>query len=635
VVSITPGKTGRTYRTPTAEDIEAIALATRDLEKFGDERLNESLPPRGALGFRVQLYGMSTWGDIFTPRQQLANLTYARLTREFVSKKGADDPSYSEALSALLGLFVNKLADLNASLCGWQLSTPNTAHVFTRWVLPMIMDFGETNPLAQAGGSPESAGVRMAAGLRWIKDAQLIVGSVERSSATKLPLPDDVAQAVITDPPYYDAVPYSYLSDFFYVWLRRTVGAVLPDLFRTPLTEKQEECIVDEISGKSKEYFERTMRVAMEEARRVMAPGGIGVVIFAHKSTAGWESQLQAMISAGWSITASWPIDTEMASRLRAMNSAALASSVHLVCRPRELQHGDEIGEWRQILQELPRRMNEWMPRLAEEGVVGADAIFACLGPALEIFSRYSRVEKANGDEVTLKEYLEQVWAAVAKEALAMIFTGADTTGFEEDARLTAMWLWTVNAGNGSSTTEDEAEPDETEEDSEEVATKAKTGGFVLEYDAARKIAQGLGAHLEDMRSLVEIKGDVARLLPVSERARLLFGKTEGLTPTGSKKVPQLDLFKLSQRVDEGATIVAEPVVEEHGATVLDCIHQSMIVFAAGRSEALKRFLVEDGVGRDARFWSLAQALSALYPASTNEKRWIDGVLARKKGLGL
>src|ERR1700686_879828 len=123
------------------------------------------------------------------------------------------------------------------------------------------------------------------------------------------------------------------------------------------------------------------------------------------------------------------------------------------------------------------------MPRLASEGIVGADAIFACLGPALEIFSRYSRVEKASGETVSLKEYLEQVWAAVAKEALAMIFTGADATGFEEDARLTAMWLWTLSTaasnGNGASTAEDE-EPGEDEED-DGANAKSKVAGFVLE----------------------------------------------------------------------------------------------------------------------------------------------------------
>src|SRR5712692_4468404 len=204
------------------------------------------------------------------------------------------------------------------------------------------------------------------------------------------------------------------------------------------------------------------MTKAMSESRRFLRPDGISIVVFAHKSTAGWEAQLQAMVDAGWIMTGSWPIDTEMGTRLRAQGQARLASSVHLVCRPRENPDGsvrtDEIGDWRDVLHELPLRIHAWMPRLAEEGVVGADAIFACLGPALEIFSRYSSVEKASGQTVHLREYLEQVWAAVAKEALAVVFQGADASGFEEDARLTAMWLWTLFAGqteNGSSTAEE------------------------------------------------------------------------------------------------------------------------------------------------------------------------------------
>jgi hypothetical protein len=275
------------------------------------------------------------------------------------------------------------------------------------------------------------------------------------------------------------------------------------------------------------------------------------------------------------------------------------------------------------------------MPRLAKEGVVGADAIFACLGPALEIFSRYSRVEKASGEVVTLREYLEQVWAAVAREALAMIFTGADTTGFEEDARLTAMWLWTLNAGTTDGETDTDDESDSTHEEDEDTKKPKPTGGFVLEYDAARKIAQGLGAHLEDLNTVVEVSGEQARLLPVSERARYLFGKDAGkAAPIKKKKTPQLDLFKVLEEADTGESSVGGPKLERHGDTVLDRIHQSMILFAGGRGEALKRFLVEDGIGRDQRFWRLAQALSALYPLHTEEKRWVDGVLARKKGLG-
>ena len=167
-------------------------------------------------------------------------------------------------------------------------------------------------------------------------------------------------------------------------------------------------------------------------------------------------------------LTASWPIDTEMETRVAAQGQARLASSVHLVCRPRENPDGslrqDAVGDWRAVLRELPERIHAWMPRLAREGVVGADAIFACLGPALEIFSRYARVEKASGERVELREYLEQVWAAVAREALSMIFEDADATGLEEDARLTAMWLWTLstsaNGGNGvGSASDDEGDP--------------------------------------------------------------------------------------------------------------------------------------------------------------------------------
>src|SRR5205807_3982535 len=138
-------------------------------------------------------------------------------------------------------------------------------------------------------------------------------------------------------------------------------------------------CIVDEVKGKDRPYFENTMRQAMAEGKRILIPGGIGLVVFAHKTTSGWEAILQAMVDAGWTITGSWPIDTEMGSRLRARDSAALASSVHLVCRPLQKPDGslrvNDIGDWRDVLHELPIRIHEWMPRLATEGVVGADAI--------------------------------------------------------------------------------------------------------------------------------------------------------------------------------------------------------------------------------------------------------------------
>ena len=161
--------------------------------------------------------------------------------------------------------------------------------------------------------------------------------------------------------------------------------------------------------------------------------------------------------------------------------------------------------------------------------------------------------------------------------------------------------------------------------------------GYVLEYDAARKIAQGLGANLESLTSFVEIKGEKATLLSVAERTRRLFGKNESESPTKTRKKGKAQLqlgFVAELEQAEEAGSWGSKGAPALGATVLDRVHQSMILFAAGRGEALRRFLVDEGVGRDERFWRLAQVLSFLYPKTSDEKRWIDGVLARKKGLG-
>jgi adenine-specific DNA methylase len=643
VVSMSSKNSGRTFRVPTLRDIKAVEKAERALTvRFKPQDLPaEPLPPDGTNGFRVQKYGLRTWGDLFTPRQALVLATYSTLIKEYIARLSKEDESFKVALESVLALVLNRLADLNASLCVWQLNTPNTAHVFGRWALPMVFDFGEVNPLAAAGGSPDSALRRLVACVWDLIAARTNKGTVVQCSATRLPLADDMAAALITDPPYYDAIPYSDILDFFVVWMTR-ICKHQDFLLTDGLSPKTEECVVDKVKKKDHGFFRRTMTQCMTEGRRVLSPRGIGVVIFAHKTTAGWEAQLESLLNAGFSVTASWPIDTEMESRLRAKGSAALASSVHLVCRPRENPDGsvraDEIGDWRDVLQELPRRIHDWMPRLAEEGVVGADAIFACLGPALEIFSRYARVEKASGEVVTLKEYLEQVWAAVAKEALTMVFQGADASGFEEDARLTAMWLWTLRTGesNGNGAMSDEES--EEDEQEEEGGKKGKMAGFVLEYDAARKIAQGLGAHLEDLTSLVEIKGDTARLLPVVERTRALFGKDDAQAPTTAKRKKEAQLklgFEAELQEAEESGGWGQKGVPRVGSTVLDRVHQAMILFAAGRGEALRRFLVDEGVGRDERFWRLAQALAALYPSGTDERRWVEGVQARKKGLGL
>lgn len=649
---------GRFYREPTQNDLDACAMARSFVEIQRSLLLqdgttlvpDEELPYLRSI-FNINLIGVTRWDQMFSSRQLASLLTLAKLVRAYFTKIDSRDSEFRTAVATVLALAVDRQADYSSSICTWVQSGEFVGHTFAQGQsLPIKWDFAEVVPIADGSGNWDGAIGWVTRVLDEVAAARSLPGSAQMASALEQPLPDDSAQLIFTDPPYYDAVPYADLSDFFYVWLKRTIGPLHPALFQKSTTQKEGEIVQlaernPKYAFKTRDYFEQLMGKALSDSRRVAAPSGLAVIVFAHKETSAWETMLQAVISAGWIVVASWPIDTERGGRLRAMNSAALASSVHLVCRPRAISDKllgfDGIGDWRDVLDQLPRRIHDWMPRLAEEGVVGADSIFACLGPALEIFSRYSRVEKASGETVTLSEYLEHVWAAVAKEALAMIFTGIDASGFEEDARLTAMWLWTLSTapsnGNGTSVTEEE-KPDEDDE-GQSANPKSKVGGFELEYDAARKIAQGLGAHLEQLASLIEVKGATARLLPVAERTRSLFQKGDATEPIGvgkaKKKSAQLSLGFVSDleeaEVSGGWGATGAP---HKGETVLDRVHQSMILFGAGRGEALKRFLVDDGAGRDDRFWRLAQAFSALYPSATDEKRWVDGVLARKKSLG-
>jgi adenine-specific DNA methylase len=658
VVTTKPGQQGRFYRLPTERDIEAIKKAEEMLERLKNNYKgllslipDEIVNPLPHSINRLPIYGMSEWGEIFAPRQGLVLITLARFVRKFreLSASNPEKGLYT-ATQACLALVFDKEVDKLSTLARWDTTRENPQGAFGRQALTMVWDFNEVNPFSGSGGDWGTA-------LNWV--VQVIeqeatsfknncdnFGCANCNSVTPCRLLDDSAHVFATDPPYYDAISYATLSDFFYIWLKRTLGDTFPGFFATNLTPKSDEIIVEPtpvegIGIKDNFFYLQRMTFALAEGRRILKPTGIGIVVFANKSTSGWEAMLGAMVNAGWIVTGSWPIDTEMATKVAGIGQSRLMSSIHLVCRPREHPDGsvreDDVGYWSDVLAELPQRIHAWLPGLAAEGVVGADAIFSCLGPALEIYSRYSRVEKASGEVVTLKEYLEEVWAAVSREALGMIFEGADGSGLEEDARLTAMWLWTLSTGgNGGSFDDHEQEDGEAEEGVNGKSGKLKC--FVLEYDAARKIAQGLGAHLETLSTLVEVKGDKARLLPVSERAPYLFGQAVPAAGKGRKMKKEQQTTLSGGVVAQAKDVMSGPSSElslpAPGSTVLDRLHQAMLLFSNGRSDALKRFIEED-IGQDQGLWSLAQSLSALYPAGSEERRWVEGVLTRKKSLGI
>jgi putative DNA methylase len=645
----------RTFRSPNKNDERAQAAAvaaSMKLERdrpgvFPSELINPTRPYANTRGISgVTRLGINRFIDLYTARQAVAIVSFQDAIHSPIEKQSAGSNALDEAVETLLHLALDRLVMQNTSLSRWNNTGSKIEGLFSKQALQILWDFAESNPTHDVMASWPAA-------VQWVAkvlQANLILdhaGRVECASAEAVPLPSNSVDLVCTDPPYFAAIPYADLSDVFYVWLKRGLRGRDAAYFREELVDKHRELIVTNSakgsSGETKneEFFARGMTKALTRARDITKPGGIACIVFADSSTTAWEAMLRAVIDGGWVVTASWPIDTEMQNRTRAQASASLQSSIFLVCRPRERSDGeletDLVGDWRDVISALPGRIHEWMPRLAKEGIVGADAIFACIGPALEVFSRYSRVEKSNGDVVELNEYLEHVWGAVANEALATIFDGADSAGLEPDARLTAMWLWTVGAGRPQAE-EDESESEIDDED-ESSSKQSQPRGYALEFDTARKIAQGLGAHLEELETLVEVKGDTARLLSVSERMRWLFADAvddvSHRARERSKNSAQGTLFSEAELI-KGASSASAAVGHNAAAgTTLDRVHQAMLLFSAGRGDALKRFLTEDGIGVDARFWRVAQSLSALYPSGTDEKRWVDGLLARRKSFNL
>jgi adenine-specific DNA methylase len=670
VVTIHAGIQGRHYRLPTDYDYQAVWQAKKQLEsilekwehgrKTGPYPVpDEPLPTKEshrAVGSQLPLYGFEVWGNLFTVRQKLALVKLYGL----IGDRGRLTPFLACAFSRVV------MSDMSCTR--WNAVAEKMQHTFGRQALPMVWDFAEVVLTADAPGNWKS-GYEIVADVIESAPSKSNVGQVQNADACTNPLPTEGVDIVFTDPPYYDAIPYSDLSDFFFVWLKRVMpkNSLLRDLFdlSNPLTPKASEAVqcekVKDLIGrpKDKAFYEETMAKAFAESRRILRDDGIGSVVFAHKTTEGWEALLSGMIQGGWTITGSWPISTEMGTRLNARETAALATSVHLICRPRP--EDAPVGDWADVLRELPSRVGDWMERLQGEGIRGADLVFACIGPALEIFSRYARVETAEGREVTLAEYLEKVWEVVGRSALEQVLGTAEASpaaplpvgegsrrrgegisgALEEDARLTALFLWTLQSTNGGNGPTVEVK-DEADDDEEETAPKGKAKGYSLVFDVVRRFAQPLGIALPKWEDrIIETKKGVVRLLAVSERARQLFGQdgadavADWITHEPGKDVQQWLFPEMGgertpktagrKRGRIGAGLTAEAATQA-GATTLDRVHAAMLLQAGGQANAL-RALIKAEQDRGPDFLRLANALSALYPAGSEEKRLLDAML--------
>lgn len=472
---------GKFYRLATEKDLEVFKEAEKYLEEkraklmeeWGIDPVPDEPTPEGKgrgaeRAFSVRNYGLNTYGDLFNSRQKLALITFTEKVR-LAYKRMIDerrDEEYAKAVVSYLGLMLGKLADWNSVLSVWRPDQERNEHVFNRQALPMVWDYGERNPFDGSLMTPKGID-SIISHLSQIHFVNIFIPEVTQASATELPYPDNYFDAVFTDPPYYDNVPYSYLSDFFYVWLKRSIGDLYPELFITPLTPKTKEIVAYSHNEggfeAGKKYFEEMLKKAFQEIYRVLKPNGIATIVYTHKSTSGWETLINSLLDSGLVVTASWPIDTEMKARLRAKESAALASSIYFVCRKMERK---DVGWLNEVKEEIKKHIHKKLERLWEEGVSGADYFIAAIGSAIEIFGKYEKVMDYEGNIVTAGTLLEYVREIVTDYAVRQILHNGIASELSPLTRFYILWRWTY-------------------------------GESKVEFDDARKLAQSTGIDIE------------------------------------------------------------------------------------------------------------------------------------------
>lgn len=455
VVLHKPGQRGKRYRLSTKKDLQVFNEAEEYLEEkvkilekeWGMSPVpDEPLPPTGTLGFRIQRYNMKSWGDLFNSRQKLAILTFSQKSLN-IALGSHINKEYKKVISTFLSLSIDSLADHNSVLCQWRGGTEDGSHTFGRQALPMNWDYFEVNLLSGSTGSFQSATPKLYKCIDHCSSIENRHGNINQLDSTSLKFNNDFFDTVFTDPPYYDNVPYSYLSDFFYVWLKRSVGHLYPELFSTPLTPKKNE-IVAYSNGPGgweggKVFFEDMLKKSFCEIHRVLKPDGIAVIVYAHKSTEGWETLINSLLDSGLIVTGAWPINTEMNARLRAKESAALASSIYIVARKMKRKG---TGFYNDVSTELRNHLDERLERLWQEGIGGADFFISAIGSAIEVFGKYEKVMDYEGNVIRADRLLMDVRKIATDFTVSQILHNGFGAEITDLTRFYVLYRW--NFGN-------------------------------------------------------------------------------------------------------------------------------------------------------------------------------------------
>ena len=412
---------GKQYTLPSSTDFDTIRQIP-----ITNVRPEELMPQKDSQNLKIPLWGYKSFGDMFTNRQiGTLNSLVSNLHLIF----DGNTSEYYSVLKTYIGIWIDRISIVNTSFGRWDVSRENNQSPFSKQAIPMMFDYPESNPFCSTSGSAVNQ-------LEWITRyiesesyEPFVANVINASSGERSQFSQKELACVVTDPPYYDAISYADLSDFFYVWLKRTLSDTYPLNFATPLTPKSEECTAIKYrhegnENNAKKHFENKLTQILDAIE--YQTSDVVSIMFAHQSTEAWTTLCNSILGARMNITGSWPMDTEMANRSIGLAGAALESSVTVSCRPSE-RNGFET--FKRVKKAIETKVSEEVNALYELGFRGADLLTACFGQAVSEFGKYETVEKADGSEVTVGELLELARTA-AFNALLRGFDGDEYTRF-------------------------------------------------------------------------------------------------------------------------------------------------------------------------------------------------------------
>ena len=603
---VVDGQQGKEYRLPREEEFEAAEVSQEELEAFYAEIPfgipREPTPSERALGMRIPRYGLSTWDKLFNSRQLLALGSIVRNIRSVQEEIEACGyaADWREALVGCLAPSISRLADRCSALATWTNNRDQLRNTFARFALPMVWDFAESCPLTDTTGGYVQAIEWIARVCEHAQEATMSASpaTVLRQSAIDLQLGE--FDLICTDPPYYDAIPYSDLMDFFHVWLRRVLHGLSSETnaaFAEALGPKWDAGendgeLIDDASrfggdrSASKQSYEDGMARAFGRFHASLRDDGRLVVVFANKQPDAWETLVSALIRAGFVVTGSWPVQTERHNRQRSLSSAALASSIWIVCRKRPA--AARAGWDRRVLDEMRKNITAQLREFWDAGIRGPDFVWAATGPALEAYSQHPvvRITDAPGRQLAVAEFLRHVRRMVVGFVVSRLLS-ADGAPADELDDVTTYYLLHRN----------------------DFGLKPAAGGASILYALSCNLSDSVLAGRLD----ILVRGGKRQLLRDDDDG-------EETAPTGGGEV------RLKAWSRRRGRSLGEPSSDGTPPPLIDCLHKLMQLWKAGDRRRVDGCLEQRGLWRHELFARLTQAVLELADGGSEERAILESI---------